>query len=240
MSLLEIRNLSVDYGGVHALRDVSVSVAEKSIVSIIGANGAGKSTLLKAITGLVRQNAGSVSLDGKDISALKTHERIDLGITLCPEGRRLFPQMTVFENIRMGAYRMASKREFAERLDFLYQLFPRVAERRTQIASSLSGGEQQMVAIVRSLINRPRVIMLDEPTLGLAPKMVVEVGNLVRRINDEGITVVLVEQNARLALEISHYGFVIETGSIVLRGDSKDLIANDDISKIYLGGSKAP
>ncbi|WP_051419704.1 ABC transporter ATP-binding protein [Paracoccus pantotrophus] len=238
MSLLEVRNVSVDYGGVHALRDVSVSVPDKGVVAIIGANGAGKSTLLKTIAGLVGQNGGSVHFDGQDISRLKTHERIDRGIMLCPEGRRLFPELTVFENIRMGAYRMRDRQQFAERLDFLYGIFPRVAERRNQVASSLSGGEQQMVAIARSLINKPRVLMLDEPTLGLAPKLVVEVGNLVGTINREGITVVLVEQNAKLALKISDYGFVVETGSIALQGNSADLLSSEDVSGIYLGGGK--
>lgn len=238
MNLLETRQLSVDYGGVSALRDVSVAIPDKGVVAIIGANGAGKSTLLKTITGLVGQNGGSVHFDGQDISRLKPHERLDRGIALCPEGRRLFPDLTVSENIRMGAYRMRDMRQFQTRLEFLYGIFPRVAERRHQIASSLSGGEQQMVAIARSLINKPRVLMLDEPTLGLAPKLVIEVGNLVGTINKEGITVVLVEQNAKLALKISDYGFVIETGSLVLQGPSADLLKSDEISSIYLGGGK--
>jgi branched-chain amino acid transport system ATP-binding protein len=238
MSLLETKNISVDYGGVHALQDVSVSVPEKAVVAIIGANGAGKSTLLKTIAGLVGQNKGSVFLDGEDISKLKTHDRIDRGIVLCPEGRRLFPELTVYENIRMGAYRMRDKQEFRRRLEFLYGIFPRVAERRNQIASSLSGGEQQMVAVARALINKPRVLMLDEPTLGLAPKLIVEVGNLIGTINKEGITVILVEQNAKLALKISDYGFVIETGSIALKGDSAELMKSDDVTSIYLGGGK--
>ncbi len=238
MNLLEVRNISVDYGGIHALRNVSVSIPDKGVVAIIGANGAGKSTLLKTIAGLVAQNAGSVHLGNEDISRLKTHERIDRGVVLCPEGRRLFSELTVYENIRMGAYRMRDKQEFRERLDFLYGIFPRVAERRNQIASSLSGGEQQMVAIARSLINKPRILMLDEPTLGLAPKLIIEVGNLVQTINKEGVTVLLVEQNAKLALKISDYGFVIETGSIALQGNSADLLKSEEVSSIYLGGGK--
>lgn len=238
MNLLEVRNISVDYGGIHALRNVSVSIPDKGVVAIIGANGAGKSTLLKTIAGLVAQNDGSVHLGHEDISRLKTHERIDRGVVLCPEGRRLFSELTVYENIRMGAYRMRNKQEFRERLDFLYGIFPRVAERRNQVASSLSGGEQQMVAIARSLINKPRVLMLDEPTLGLAPKLIIEVGNLVQTINKDGVTVLLVEQNAKLALKISDYGFVIETGSIALQGDSADLLKSEEVSSIYLGGGK--
>jgi len=236
MSLLEARNISVDYGGVHALRNVDIAVRDKEVIAIIGANGAGKSTLLKTVAGLVPQNEGEIFFDGKEISNLRTHERIDRGIVLCPEGRRLFPDMTVYDNIRMGAYRMSSREEFNERLEFLFEIFPRVSERRNQIASSLSGGEQQMVAIARALINKPRVVMLDEPTLGLAPKLVIEVGNLVGKIREEGIAVVLVEQNAKLALRISDYGFVIETGSVALEGPSADLLQSEEIRNIYLGG----
>lgn len=236
MSLLEARNISVDYGGVHALRNVDIAVRDKEVIAIIGANGAGKSTLLKTVAGLVPQNEGEIFFDGKEISSLRTHERIDRGIVLCPEGRRLFPDMTVYDNIRMGAYRMSSREEFNERLEFLFEIFPRVSERRNQIASSLSGGEQQMVAIARALINKPRVVMLDEPTLGLAPKLVIEVGNLVGKIREEGIAVVLVEQNAKLALRISDYGFVIETGSVALEGPSADLLQSEEIRNIYLGG----
>jgi len=236
MSLLEARNISVDYGGVHALRNVDIAVRDKEVIAIIGANGAGKSTLLKTVAGLVPQNEGEIFFDGKEISSLRTHERIDRGIVLCPEGRRLFPDMTVYDNIRMGAYRMSSREEFNERLEFLFEIFPRVSERRNQIASSLSGGEQQMVAIARALINKPRVVMLDEPTLGLAPKLVIEVGNLVGKIREEGIAVVLVEQNAKLALRISDYGFVIETGSVALEGPSAELLQSEEIRNIYLGG----
>ncbi|VTU45360.1 LIV-I protein F (plasmid) [Variovorax sp. SRS16] len=236
MSLLETSDLSVDYGGVHALRHVSVEIPEKRVVAIIGANGAGKSTLLKTIAGLVRQSSGGLRLDGQDISRLKTHERLDLGIVLCPEGRRLFPELTVYENIRMGAYRMRDSRQFRQRLEFLHQIFPRIAERGKQIASSLSGGEQQMVAIARALINRPRILMLDEPTLGLAPKLIHEVAKLVETINAEGITIVMVEQNAKLALKISDCAYVLETGSVALEGRSSDLLLSDRVQNAYLGG----
>lgn len=237
--MLEAINLTVDYGGVHALRDVSMHVPAKGVAAIIGANGAGKSTLLKTIAGLVRQSAGDVRLDGEDISRLKPYERLDRGIVLCPEGRRLFPELTVYENIRVGAYRTRDRAQFRKRLDFLYQVFPRVAERHAQIASSLSGGEQQMVAIARALISQPRVLMLDEPTLGLAPKLILEVAKLVQTIRGEGITVVLVEQNAKLALRISDYAFVLETGSLTLEGQSADLLASDNVHDAYLGGGNA-
>ena len=235
--MLETSNLCVDYGGVHALRDVSVHVPEKRVVAIIGANGAGKSTLLKTIAGLVRHSSGTIRLDGQDISGLKPHARLDRGIVLCPEGRRLFPDLTVYENIRMGAYRMRDSRKFRQRLEQLHEIFPRVAERRKQIASSLSGGEQQMVAIARALVSQPRILMLDEPTLGLAPKLIVEVAKLVQRINREGVTVVIVEQNAKLALKISDDAYVLETGSIALQGRSADLLQSDKVQNAYLGGA---
>jgi branched-chain amino acid transport system ATP-binding protein len=238
MNLLETEGLSVDYGGVHALRQVSVAIPDKSVVSIIGANGAGKSTLLKTIAGLVRQNAGTVRYDGQDISKLKPHERLDRGIVLCPEGRRLFPEMTVYENIRVGAYRVRDAGKFRRRLDQIYDIFPRVAERRKQLASSLSGGEQQMVAIARALISNPRVLMLDEPTLGLAPKLILEVAKLVQSVNAEGVTVVLVEQNAKLALRTSSSAYVLETGSIALQGASEELLRSASVQEAYLGGAQ--
>lgn len=237
--MLETTQLCVDYGGVHALRDVSVRVADKSVVAIIGANGAGKSTLLKTIVGLHRQSSGTVTLDGQDISRLKPHERLDLGIALCPEGRRLFPDLTVYENLRVGAYRLRDNRQFRQRLEFLYAIFPRVAERGRQIASSLSGGEQQMVAIARALVSQPRILILDEPTLGLAPKLILEVSKLVQTLQREGITVVMVEQNARLALKISDSAYVLETGTVTLQGASAELLQSDAVQDAYLGGATA-
>ena len=235
--MLETNSISVDYGGIHALRDVTVKIPDKSVVSIIGANGAGKSTLLKTLAGVVRPNKGAVLLDGQDITKLKPHERMDRGIALCPEGRKLFPDLTVYENIRVGAYRMRDSKKFKQRLEFLEQIFPKVAERAGQIASSLSGGEQQMVAIARAFISDPRILMLDEPTLGLAPKMILEVARLVQKINSEGVTIVLVEQNAKLALKISDYAYVLETGSVNLEGPSAEVMASDAVHEAYLGGS---
>ena len=235
--MLETRELSVDYGGVHALREVAVSVPVGSVVAIIGANGAGKSTLLKSVAGLVRPNRGQILLEGQDITALPPHARLERGIALCPEGRRLFAEMTVYENIRVGAYRLRDANRFRTQLDLIYGIFPRVAERRNQIAASLSGGEQQMVAIARALMCHPRLLMLDEPTLGLAPKLIVEVANLVRRINAEGITVVIVEQNAKLALRISGSAYVLETGSVALSGPSAELMQTARVQEAYLGGA---
>jgi branched-chain amino acid transport system ATP-binding protein len=238
--LLEAVDLSVDYGGIHALRDVTVRAPEKGVLAVIGANGAGKSTLLKTIAGLVRQSRGAIRLDGEDISRLKPHERLDRGIGLCPEGRRLFPELTVFENLRMGAYRVRETARFKRRLEHMHHIFPRVAERRNQVASSLSGGEQQMVAIARALMSEPRILMLDEPTLGLAPKLIHEVARLVRTINDEGVTIVLVEQNAKLALKISDRAVVLESGAVTIEGASADLLESDAVQSAYLGGTVAP
>lgn len=235
--MLEAAGLNVDYGGIHALRGVSARVPESGILAIIGANGAGKSTLLKTLAGVVRQSSGSVRLDGEDISALHPHERLDRGIVLCPEGRRLFPELTVSENIRMGAYRMRNRDRFRQRLEFVHRIFPRIAERGNQIASSLSGGEQQMVAIARALMSEPRILMLDEPTLGLAPKLILEVARLVRTINEEGVTIVIVEQNARLALKISDDAIVLESGVVTAEGRSADLLASDQVQDAYLGGT---
>lgn len=235
--MLETVDLSVGYGGVSALRSVSVEVPEGEVLAIIGANGAGKSTLLKTIAGLVRPSAGRVLLDGQDITMRRPHQRLDSGIVLCPEGRRLFPDLTVYENIRMGAYRLRDREAFRKRLAFLYEIFPRVAERSRQVASSLSGGEQQMVAIARALICKPRILMLDEPTLGLAPKLILEVARLVKTINADGVTVVIVEQNAKLALKISHHAYVLETGRVSLSGSSDQLLQSDQVQNAYLGGS---
>ena len=234
--MLEITNISVDYGGVKALRNVNVQVPAQSVVSIIGANGAGKSTLLKTIVGLIKPSDGRVSLSGIDITQLKPHERLEMGIVLCPEGRRLFPDLTVYENIKVGAYRVNDNAKFRQSLDYLYEIFPKIKEREHQIASSLSGGEQQMVAIARALISQPKILMLDEPTLGLAPKLIHEVARLVKKVNAEGVTVVMVEQNAKLALSISDTAFVLETGHVKISGTSSELLQSDEVRNAYLGG----
>ncbi len=239
MSSLELRRLEVAYGGVVAVDGVSLSISDGAVVCILGANGAGKSSLLKSIVGLVRARAGQILLDGEDIAAMPSYEAVTRGITLCPEGRRLFPSMSVFDNLRMGAYRLASRDEFARRLDRVFALFPRLEERASQIAGSLSGGEQQMAAIGRALMSGPRVLLLDEPSLGLAPKMVAEVARIITEINRSGITVVLVEQNAKLALRLSHYGYVLESGRLALEGDSRRLLDDPYVKAIYLGEGRA-
>ena len=239
MSLLETTQLNVHYGAVQALRDVSIRVEENTVVAIVGANGAGKSTLLKTIAGLAQPSHGSVCLAGQDITKLRPHQRLELGIALCPEGRRLFPELTVYENLRVGAYRIRDRAHFRQRMDFLYSIFPRIAERNKQLASSLSGGEQQMVAIARALVSKPRLLMLDEPTLGLAPKMIHEVARLVQTLQREGLTVVMVEQNAKLALKLSKKAYVLETGTVKLEGASECLLASEEISQAYLGGAAA-
>lgn len=236
MSLLEVRDLDVAYDGVPALRGVDLTVSEGEVVTVLGANGAGKSTLLKAIVGLVPSQRGQLRFNGTDLRGMSPPRCLDLGITLCPEGRRLFPEMTVLENIRMGAYSSRDRAAFKQRLEQMYEMFPKLADRTEQTASSLSGGEQQMVAIARALMSKPKLLLLDEPTLGLAPKMIHEVARLVKLINAEGIAVVLVEQNARLALRISDRGVVLENGEVSLRGTSAELLGNEAVQRIYLGG----
>jgi branched-chain amino acid transport system ATP-binding protein len=239
MSILELDGVTVAYGSVIALRDVSLVVPEGGIVCILGANGAGKSTLLKAVAGLVPLAGGRIRHNGEDISGMPAYEAVTRGIMLCPEGRRLFPLMSVLDNLRMGAYRLRSRAELARRLDRVFALFPRLGERRQQIAGSLSGGEQQMAAIGRALMAAPRLLMFDEPSLGLAPRIIAEVARIVGEINRAGITVVLVEQNARLALRLSEYGYVLESGSVALKGDSRTLLDDPYVKAIYLGETTA-
>ena len=236
MNLLELSEGVSGYGEVIALRSASISVGRGEVVAILGANGAGKSTLLKTIVGLLPLRVGSLNFDGRPIDRLETFERMALGIVLCPEGRRLFPQMTVFENIRMGAYLQQDRGVFKRRLAALREMFPKLAEREQQVASSLSGGEQQMVAIARALMSQPKLLMLDEPTLGLAPLMIHEVARLIQLIRAEGISVILVEQNAKLALKLADRAYVIEQGSVTLEGRCDDLLGSEHIQKIYLGG----
>ena len=233
--MLEIKNLSVDYGGVHALRDVSVKVPDKGVVSIIGANGAGKSTLLKTIVGLTRQSKGTVTLDGQDISGLKPHERLDRGIVLCPEGRKLFPDLTVNENIRVGAYRMRDKKEFRERLEFLHGIFPRVAERGNQIASSLSGGEQQMLAIGRALVTNPRLLILDEATEGLAPLIREEIWACLAQLRSAGQTILVIDKYVEKLIALADSHTLIERGQVVWQGNSTALAADHGLWQRYLG-----
>ncbi|MDD3169008.1 MAG: ABC transporter ATP-binding protein [Eubacteriales bacterium] len=233
--MLEIKDLQVHYGGIHALRGISLNVEDGKIISLIGANGAGKSTTLKAIMGLVPKTAGSVLYDGKDISQDKTRDIVKNGLILTPEGRRVFPDLTVDENIALGAYTRNDRAGVAKDRKWVFELFPRLEERKWQAAGTLSGGEQQMLAVARSLMGKPKLLMMDEPSLGLAPLIVKSIFSIIREINQAGVNVLLIEQNAKAALEISDYGYVMETGVITISGTGKDLLVNDQVRKAYLG-----
>lgn len=233
--MLEIQNLSVHYGGIHALQGIDLSVPEGKIVTLIGANGAGKSTTLRTIIGLVKPTSGKVLLRDKLISGKQTQEIVQMGIVLVPEGRRIFPNLTVEENLLLGAYARNDKEGVLKDLDYVYSLFPRLKERRLQKGGTLSGGEQQMLAVGRGLMSRPKLLMMDEPSLGLAPLIVKMIFEIIRQINAEGTTVLLIEQNAKAALEIADYGYVLETGRITLQGKGRELLSDDRVRKAYLG-----
>jgi branched-chain amino acid transport system ATP-binding protein len=233
--VLEVRDLRVRYGSVEAIKGVSFAIAEGAIVSLIGANGAGKTTCLRALTGLVQPSGGEVRFEGTSLVGLAPHQIVRLGIAHVPEGRRLFPKMTVRENLRMGAYVRARQNEVASTLEMIYAHFPILRERGRQLAGSLSGGEQQMLAIARALMNRPRLLLLDEPSMGLSPIMTAEIGKIVRQINALDVSIVLVEQNAMLALTLAQYGYVLEVGSLVMQGKAEDLLRNEGVKKAYLG-----
>ena len=231
-----IQNLRIYYGRVEALKGVSLEVDQGAIVTLIGANGAGKSTALRAISGLVRPASGEILFQGKRIDCLSPQDVVRRGIAHVPEGRRVFPFMTVRENLNMGAFRRKDKEEIKKNLEGIFEHFPILRERRNQRAGSLSGGEQQMLAIGRALMSQPTLLLLDEPSLGLAPLMVREVGRIIGEINQRKVGIILVEQNARMALRIAHKGYVLETGSIALQGPASDLIDNEHVKKAYLGG----
>jgi branched-chain amino acid transport system ATP-binding protein len=233
--LLEIRNLHVFYGGIHALRGISLKVEDGSIVTLVGSNGAGKSTTLRTISGLVRPKSGSITFLGEDIARASVDGVVKRGVVMVPEGRKVFANLTVWENLRIGAYNRSDLREIARDIDWVYSLFPRLKERSRQLGGTLSGGEQQMLALGRALMARPRLIMMDEPSLGLAPILVSEVFRIIKSINEQGTTILLVEQNAMGALEVAHYGYVLETGSISLEGKGRDLLDNEQIKEAYLG-----
>lgn len=233
--MLEIKDLHVHYGGIHALRGISLNVEDGKIISLIGANGAGKSTTLKAIMGLIQKTSGSVTYDGKDITNDKTKDIVKSGVILTPEGRRVFPDLTVDENIALGAYTRKDKAEIAKDRKWVFELFPRLEERKWQAAGTLSGGEQQMLAVARSIMGRPKLLMMDEPSLGLAPLIVKDIFSIIKEINKAGVNVLLIEQNAKAALEIANYGYVMETGVITISGTGKELLVNDQVRKAYLG-----
>jgi len=235
MALLELHDVQTFYAAIQALRGVTVSVEEGEIVTLIGSNGAGKSTTLRTISGLVRPRSGQVLFDGKRIDGLPPHEIVRLGISQSPEGRRVFARMTVLENLQMGAFIRNDREGIAADYERVFGLFPRLRERSVQHAGLLSGGEQQMLAIGRALMSRPRLLLLDEPSLGLSPILVEQIFDLIKQINGQGTTILLVEQNALMALEIASRGYVLQTGEVVLADDAKGLAANEDVRRAYLG-----
>ena len=235
MSLLEVKDLQVYYGSIHAIKGVSFEVNEGEIVTLIGANGAGKSTTLNTVAGLLKPRSGSVELEGQSILGVPAHKIVGRGMALCPEGRRVFLQLTVQENLEMGAY-TRPKGEIADSIANVYDRFPRLKERYKQVAGTLSGGEQQMLAMGRALMSKPRLLMLDEPSMGLAPILVEQIFSIIEELNAAGTTILLVEQNAQMALSIAHRGYVLETGKIVTTGTGAELLDDDNVRKAYLGG----
>lgn len=239
MSLLKVENLKVSYGGIEALKSVSFEVAEKgSIVTLIGANGAGKSTTLRAISGLVKPSAGKIEFQGKDITKLDTQKIVASGIALVPEGRRVFSNLTVLENLKIGAYLRKDDAQIRQDIEYVYSMFPRLQEREWQLAGTLSGGEQQMLAVGRALMTRPQLMMMDEPSLGLAPLVVKDIFAIIRRLSQQGITILLIEQNANAALKCANYGYVMETGRITMSGGGMELLNNPKVRDAYLGRAR--
>lgn len=233
--LLELVNVKTYYGNICALRGINIDVYDGEIITLIGANGAGKSTTLTSIVGLTPPREGTIRFNGKDITREKSSNIVRMGIGISPEGREVFPNLTVMENLRSGAYSRSSNSEMKETLETVFELFPRLYERKRQYAGTLSGGEQQMVAIGRAMMSKPKLLLMDEPSLGLAPNLVELIFKLIVKINQSGVTIMLIEQNANMALQISHRGYVLETGKVTLVGDSKDLRMNDEVRKAYLG-----
>ena len=235
MALLEVKDLVVNYGVIQALKGISFDVNEGEIIALIGANGAGKTTTLQTISGMLSPKSGEVFLEGTDITKIPGHKIVSMGMAHVPEGRRVFAQLTVLENLKMGAYTRSNKKEIADTLEMIYERFPRLKERSKQFAGTLSGGEQQMLAMGRALMSQPRIILMDEPSMGLSPIFVEEIFNIIQTISKSGTTVLLVEQNAKKALEIADRAYVLETGSIVLSGEASSLMNDDSIKKAYLG-----
>ena len=231
--LLSVKDLKVNYGGIEAVKGISFDIEEGHIVSLIGANGAGKSSTLRAISGLVKPKSGSIQYKGEELAGKDPTAIVTRGITLVPEGRRIFPDLTVKENLKLGAY--IRKDDITDDLNWVYELFPRLKEREWQAGGTLSGGEQQMLAVGRALMSRPKIMMMDEPSLGLAPLVVKGIFDIIQEVNRRGVTVLLIEQNANMALKIAHQAYVLETGRITLRGTGKELLANESVKKAYLG-----
>ena len=238
MSLLEVKDLVVSYGGIEALKGISFSVDEGQIVTLIGANGAGKSTTLRAITGIVPVKSGTILYNGENITGMDTQKVVERGIALVPEGRRVFANLTVLENLKIGAYLRKDTAQIQKDIEYIYKLFPRLEERSWQLAGTLSGGEQQMLAVGRAMMTRPKLIMMDEPSLGLAPLVVKDIFGIISRLSADGITILLIEQNANAALHAAHYGYVLETGMMTLSGTGEELLSSKSIQEAYLGKGK--
>ncbi len=237
MNILEVNDLNVYYGGIHAIKNISFEIKKGEIVSLIGANGAGKTSTLHAISGLIPIKAGEISLNGMNVTNIEAHKLVTQGMAHVPEGRRIFTELTVLENLEMGAYTRNDYTQIKEDMEEIFKLFPRLAERKKQLAGTMSGGEQQMLAMARALMSKPSLLLLDEPSMGLAPLFVQEIFKIIEKVNKEqGVTVLLVEQNANMALSIADRGYVLETGQIILEGTGKELITNPEIKKAYLGG----
>lgn len=235
MAMLTIKDLEVYYGVINAVKGISFEVNQGEIIALIGANGAGKTTILHTITGLIQAKSGSIEFEGKELTKTPAHKIVSLGMAHVPEGRRIFQQLTVYDNLKMGAYTRKDKKEIADTLEMVYKRFPRLLERKNQIAGTLSGGEQQMLAMGRALMSHPSIILMDEPSMGLSPLYVSEIFEIIKEINKSGTTVLLVEQNAKKALSIANRAYVLETGKIVLSGDANELMNDDSVKKAYLG-----
>lgn len=235
VAMLSIKDLNVYYGMIHAIKGISFDVKEGEVIALIGANGAGKTTILNTITGLVPAKSGSIVYEGKDLTKVPAHSIVSLGMAHVPEGRRIFLELTVFENLKLGAYTRKDKDEIIDSIQKVYKKFPRLEERKNQIAGTLSGGEQQMLAMGRALMSQPRIILMDEPSMGLSPLFVTEIFRIIKEISESGTTVLLVEQNAKKALSIANRAYVLETGNVVLSGDAHKLLDDDLVKKAYLG-----
>lgn len=233
--MIRLDNVNVYYGGIHAVKGISIDVPKGKVVSLIGANGAGKSTTLRAIMTLEKTKEGSIHYKDEDITNVKTRDLVKQGLILVPEGRRVFTNLTVEENLVLGAYVRNDKAAIREDMKWVYELFPRLLERKSQKAGTMSGGEQQMLAVARALMSRPEALLMDEPSLGLAPLIVKDIFNIIRKINEKGVTILLIEQNAKVALEISDYAYVLETGKIVLEGTGQELLSDEKVKAAYLG-----
>ena len=235
MAMLEVKDLQVSYGMIQAIKGVSFEVNQGEVIALIGANGAGKTTILHTVTGLLAPKAGSIMFEGQDITKVPAHKIVSMGMAHVPEGRRVFAQLSVYDNLKMGAYTRTDKNEIEESLEMVYKRFPRLEERKNQMAGTLSGGEQQMLAMGRALMSKPKIILMDEPSMGLSPIFVNEIFNIIQDVSASGTTVLLVEQNAKKALSIADRAYVLETGKIVLSGNASDLINDDSVKKAYLG-----